>query len=287
MTNSNPKILFKYVTAKGLIKILDTEKLKWSAARLFNDPFDMQLNPWEFSLKEYRDVLGARVSKAVFGDEIIPETANPHLLKLRDLHINNPTATVEKINNVINEWCDDLVKAGSKIHGKLKSRVQYDLENARVFCMAAKHDNILMWAHYADKHEGAVLEFQEKDNFLKGIDKVIYQEELPTSKFIPKLVDLSVRLSDSPVGKDILITKSDHWIYEQEWRLIWPADDPTEEIEYHPFPPDRLLKIYLGCKIKKGNKRKILGLLKGEFKHVEILQASTNSNEFKLDFDPI
>jgi len=34
------------------------------------------------------------------------------------------------------------------------------LSDSKILCLAAPHDNILMWSHYADHHTGAVLRFK-------------------------------------------------------------------------------------------------------------------------------
>lgn len=50
-----------------------------------------------------------------------------------------------------------------------------------IFSMSAKRDNLLMWSHYSDYHQGICLEFKVIDGKLFGCDvsKVNYQEQYP------------------------------------------------------------------------------------------------------------
>jgi hypothetical protein len=54
----------------------------------------------------------------------------------------------------------------------------------RVLCVSAVRDNILMWSHYANEHQGAVLEFQPKIELateMLGTQVVRYSKEVPVA----------------------------------------------------------------------------------------------------------
>jgi len=62
------------------------------------------------------------------------------------------------------------------------SSVYQSFELDGVFCSTVDFKNLLMWAHYADKHEGAVIEFtpdKEKHSAFLASRKVIYSNERP------------------------------------------------------------------------------------------------------------
>jgi len=288
MSDQSPKTLCKYVTAEGLINILETGKLKWSAPRTFNDPFDLALNPWKFCLEEYGEVLFKRVTEIIMGHKKPPSTTHQVLLTIRRLRINEPNATTEKVKRKINEYCSAHMQNGKTAHAQYAKKIQNSLGSARVLCLAERHSNLLMWAHYANSHEGAAIEFQCQGNFLGRVEKIIYQKDLPTKNFMPKLVDYAIGFTNSePGGTQHLITKSCHWKYEQEYRLTRLAGDKSKNEEYHEFPAKDLVRIYLGCKVSEQNEEEILSLIKGDFKQVKVEKASTNQKEFKLDFNPI
>ena len=59
----------KYVTPDGLIDILSNRRLKWSAPKTFNDPFDLQINVFNYDLDEFRRVAEEKISRIIFGEK--------------------------------------------------------------------------------------------------------------------------------------------------------------------------------------------------------------------------
>ena len=56
------------------------------------------------------------------------------------------------------------------------------LPGLRVFCVSEERDNLLMWAHYAQEHKGAVFEFwslPEEDNPLSVAQPIEYVDSPP------------------------------------------------------------------------------------------------------------
>ena len=81
----------------------------------------------------------------------------------------------------------------------------------RVSCFSQKNDSILMWSHYANSHKGFCLEYDFK--MLKELITlplpVKYCNDLPN--------DIDDKLK-------LIFTKSKEWSYEEEWRLVKPAE---------------------------------------------------------------
>lgn len=95
-----------------------------------------------------------------------------------------------------------------------------------------------MWAHYANGHRGFCLEFDTSYKpFLETqkIHLVNYDNSYP--HFSPMII-----IESGYIPIDPLITKSKHWIYENEWRII--IDVGNSFIEYDP---KSLTAIYFGC----------------------------------------
>ncbi|MEI9948271.1 MAG: DUF2971 domain-containing protein [Pseudomonadota bacterium] len=92
-----------------------------------------------------------------------------------------------------------------------------------VFSLAEDRGNLLMWAHYADMHKGICLEFDTSIvPFDADLHQVIYQEALPVLAM--PVVDFEA-FADS-----VLLGKSSHWRYEQEWRLVRQKIVPGERV---------------------------------------------------------
>ncbi|UPR31675.1 DUF2971 domain-containing protein [Vibrio crassostreae] len=86
-----------------------------------------------------------------------------------------------------------------------------------VISFTENYNNLLMWSHYANEHKGIVIEFDcEKLNYYFNyklsmsdtIERVLYNRE----RFSPLQSEICV--------KDLLLTKSDDWIYEKEHRIL-------------------------------------------------------------------
>lgn len=133
------------------------------------------------------------------------------------------------------------------------------LEGTGVICFTERPDNILMWAHYASKHEGVCLGFEGLPERL-DVQHVEYEETLPPLR----LVDL-LPPKDLEASKARLKTKSSHWAYEREWRFIlaetkFSSDsDPRRKV---PFAAKELRRVIFGCQKPAERRREIILLLK-------------------------
>jgi hypothetical protein len=81
-----------------------------------------------------------------------------------------------------------------------------------VMCLSEFHDDVLMWAHYADAHRGVCLVFDPADPFFATAQPVRYQTERPQ---VNPLVHSPEQMLDAA-----MFTKSEHWSYEREWRIL-------------------------------------------------------------------
>ncbi|WP_447017434.1 DUF2971 domain-containing protein [Shewanella algae] len=86
-----------------------------------------------------------------------------------------------------------------------------------VISFTENYNNLLMWSHYAHEHKGIVVEFDYeklvyffnyKLSMRNTIERVLYNRE----RFSPLQTEVCV--------KDLLLTKSDDWIYEKEHRIL-------------------------------------------------------------------
>jgi hypothetical protein len=125
-----------------------------------------------------------------------------------------------------------------------------------VACFSEKNDDILMWSHYANGHQGFCLEFDttlppfietEKETSIK----VRYSNSYPPLS----LTDILNR-NLPPLPKNLLGTKSLHWCYEAEWRVL----SFIGNIEY-PYREVALTGVYFRCKMKESDKETIAAIL--------------------------
>lgn len=146
-----------------------------------------------------------------------------------------------------------------------------------VTCFTERPDNILMWAHYASKHEGVCLGFAEIGERI-DVQSVLYSKTLPTLK----LVDL-LPPKDLEATKIRLLSKSCHWSYEREWRFIiadkrFSSDsDPRRKV---PFSPRELRRVIFGCGIAPERRQEMMLLLKDWPTPLYLYQAEPHKSRF-------
>jgi len=113
-------------------------------------------------------------------------------------------------------------------------------------CFAERRDSLLMWTHYADSHKGVCLQFKY-DSDPKKLPAGCFFKKIRYSTHRPK-PDAS-RISE--FEETLLLTKSIDWMYEEEWRVVAPADPDSKSNEGFDgligASPFSLQKIYLGA----------------------------------------
>ncbi|ENB7195370.1 DUF2971 domain-containing protein [Enterobacter bugandensis] len=113
--------------------------------------------------------------------------------------------------------------------------MRYEInQNLACLCLSKNPLNVLMWSHYADKHQGFVVAIDtEKAGFddeakclitaPKG--EIVYLE----SRMKSKLKISQENIYDTDIIGKLLLTKSLHWKYEEEIRIIKKIDSLQKE----------------------------------------------------------
>ena len=120
-------------------------------------------------------------------------------------------------------------------------------ENA-VACLSAKRSDILMWGHYADGHKGFCLEFDT--NYIP----FNYAREVIYSPAYPPFNPAQVILNGVPIA--LVTTKSKHWKYENEWRILGVHGE-----QGFVYEPAALTAVYFGAMMKAEHKEIIYSVL--------------------------
>ena len=86
-------------------------------------------------------------------------------------------------------------------------------ERTGILSLSAKPDDVLMWSHYSNSHQGLCVGFSTSMQPFAGAKEVVYSENLP------------MLLASPHVGAEALIeaaclSKAAQWSYECEWRIV-------------------------------------------------------------------
>ncbi len=88
-------------------------------------------------------------------------------------------------------------------------------ENTLICSLTTEENSRLMWAHYADNHNGICIEYDAQDILVHTAAKlapILYNNEAPD-------VDVSDQISFLKSMRKVSFTKQSSWSYEEEWRV--------------------------------------------------------------------
>lgn len=161
----------------------------------------------------------------------------------------------------------------------MKNLYEEFLNFTGLYCLTQIPDNILMWSHYANGHNGLVLEFdvtKEYTLFYEAIE-VHYSKEYPHVNLM--------EIGEPEHFKKALLTKSIDWNYEKEWRIVkTPREGGAGK---YKFSNELLTGVIFGATIENKNKELVLVWLKEYPTEINLFQAKINETKYQLDLEPL
>lgn len=205
---------------------------------------------------------------------IIDEPDTDFLQKSKELaNLFGQEISEDDINNVYNQ-IDEMIKG---LYMRLSKAIG-------VSCFSTTSDNILMWSHYADKHGGVCIEYDfslldKLEKFNAFLLPVIYSNErplLPVDKFDLEngqaTQESVMRIMPNLIRA--ILTKSEFWGYENEWRFIALAE-PKQTIKL-PI----ISKIFTGANITNDDYNKVVSAI-GD-RYIPIRKYSLKRDKYEL-----
>lgn len=277
-------ILYRYLDIKGAIPTLESGTLKVSRLSDFNDPFEVMYSTKPIRTREEllaivrrsscrsMDVLHSiSISKLGTGVNHAVLDGAAKALKMSDIEV---LSIAKELNETMGRDLDL-----ARRHAELHFRV----------CCFAEHDEsfkeeVLLWSHYAQRHEGVRLSFELPENspeFMIG--KVVYENNMIE-------VDLANDTGKACQEKVIkaLFTKHAAWSYENEsrmlatkWRTVTGCGLPIDLID---FKDSWLKRIDFGIKTTMGDKKMISKIVRSRYPHVRICNAVCHPRGYKIAY---
>jgi len=290
---------YKYASPDTVLAILESKRVRYSSPLKFNDPFDLQSGlHFEFELstlfEAILDKLG-EIASAPIGPQIDESQPMAQVIKLVRDHY--PTHGFPR--DRFSEMSGDLFRTTIELIGITRQKYQEKwwndyLPGLRVFCVSEERDNLLMWAHYAKEHTGAVLEFlslPEEDNALSVAESILYVDKPPPFFSKNEWVDEVLAINKIDINgfyKRYAYYKSDKWAYEREWRVWYPTiPSPKELFEDIPIRQSEFASLYIGCKADKRFTEKVLALTRSSFPKARVFQAIKREDIYTLEYKEI
>ncbi|MDO9026718.1 MAG: DUF2971 domain-containing protein [bacterium] len=158
--------------------------------------------------------------------------------------------------------------------------------NVGICSLTPECKNLLMWSHYTNSHKGFcvcfnvkillafIYTFNVKYNYEFALFKVDYSREYPILN--PSILTGRDKISN-------ILTKSDVWAYENEYRLILLNGAKLEA----EMPENVIKRVILGCQISNKDKGEIISILKEKKENVYLYQSKLLENKYGLEFEQI
>jgi len=212
-THKRPPLLYKYTSVEVAKIILKDLTLKFSSPLEFNDPFDCDIDLVDFDFSGQID-----------------DFVRQEISELKKQYKSHPLIT-EKLDNP------------EFLHTLYKEAQINKIRSSKVCCFSLAKDIILMWSHYAEKHAGICLEFNN-DSLKKFVS-------LTDDEYSEGVVGYTADKKINYVSQDrsfsmqkLYMNKSHSWSHENEYRMFTINDTPGLQRIY----PEFLSAIYFGLR---------------------------------------
>jgi hypothetical protein len=317
-----PTRLYKYRSlAEGTdrtrtLQIIEKNELWYSKASGFNDPFDCSHMIAGQTTEEWAEYLGGAIDR-------VGEEARVALSKLAQKKFPQPKHQVERKKR---EWTIttrdkqgrelDTAEVLNSVQEKhIKKLYQLLDKSFGVLSLSEKPDDILMWSHYSNSHDGICLEYDPSAHpkAFPRLNPVRYQESYPYFSWLfPNQLEMMLEKGKASKSRLLLDTanilaggladeagpeddaasaalgvarwfyvKSAHWSYEKEWRALIAAPGPVRISK-------RALKgIIVGCANTDANLELVREAVKGRRPKVALYKTVKKPREFGLDIVPV
>ena len=128
----------------------------------------------------------------------------------------------------------------------------------KICSLSADIEDVKMWSFYANSHKGIAIAI-ELDETDQNIFKINYKETIHSYLNLPKAEEV----------KNILTSKTNHWCYENEYRIL--SNDKYFSIN------GKIKKIILGFKISEFHKELLESIILDTYETVETGLDHNNS----------
>jgi Protein of unknown function (DUF2971) len=291
-----PERLFKYSKADTARVILSNQTLQWSSPVAFNDPFDLK-NYFhiDFLWSDLREEVLKKLQEIIYSpQEPSFSDANEVASTIKGWRQSFGSLSPQYTRFFLSEALSGTFAKCELLAEEERNHWLEEKEIVRILCFAERPDKLLMWSHYAEQHAGVVLEFDTKlfeQSASSHAIKVEYSDVVPTpftyQQFLDWLLGQKVFPDVSDYTVAVASSKSTHWGYEQEWRLLRYEDPPKSgRHSYFAYPPDALVGAYFGSRIDSAEHDALVTLIKRKYPHAQIFNMREKSGRYELEIEP-
>lgn len=311
--------IYKYLTQEGTKRFLSTWAMRITPPDQFNDPFEMRPPVDNMTYDEYSkfafDAAREEFPKKLAEDftksnlRIPPDhplcgmftmylldeltaSAESAFVKSFPPQMNMPQmlpALRQQFKQGVEQMFAIMPMFAKSAQNALRETMR---QHAGVLCVSRNGNQPLMWAHYADEHRGAVIEFNEGASCFNRRrteeDDFGYFRPVTYTSNRPK-----VRLTEENgdhLFQVLALTKAVEWEYEEESRLLWPLSHADRvvsgSIHLLSIPPEAVISITFGCRASAEFIEDVQALLRAgnNASHITTWRAEMDDFKFFLNY---
>lgn len=243
-SKERPRRLFKYRAINPYTEAIFRDKtLRWTAPVELNDPFESRID-------------------ITYGDVGPNDVA---AIERRVLEMD-PRLSQADAHSFAASIAADPASRGAHLGLGVVNQIR---SHSAALSLTEVPDDVLMWSHYADSHRGICIEFSiERCATLHQVLPVRYSSKVPRFEFFLASIE--------EIAFAAMLTKSDHWSYEREWRLVEVGKSSCNV----PFDPAALTGVIFGCNCPAEHRGRVRAWLEVWPSPVQLFQARLTKGEY-------
>ena len=188
----NTPIIYKYINSEDALKIISNKSIMLSNPKKFNDPFDCYDGLIKYS----------KIPKSKLGE-------------LKEKYGNVYPKAIERINLALElNQTNDLTNVFKNFG------LPNVLSKIGVTCFSKNPNQLLMWSHYANSHSGVCIGF-DLIKLYESLENISPSKKALLKIDYKKTFEAKDYFLDDGTILHWLKTKSHHWAYEEEIRIIY------------------------------------------------------------------
>lgn len=254
-----PDRLYKYRDLSGtglsfLERTLLHHEIYLPSPKSFNDPFDCMP---DFDMRNTADGLVEMYKRALtrLRPDLSPEEQEKLAIQIAETPVVDPGS--EEARLTMQRLHDEQVR-----------------NSIGVYCVTERPDSLLMWSHYAASHSGVCLEFDSAVIPFAIAQEVKYQTaRSPVCR---------ASETDETSMEKALLTKSDDWSYEREWRVV----EYQSGTGVYEMPENALTGVILGARISSEHEEQIIRWLSQRSPSIPLYRSVPSTTEFRVNIEP-
>lgn len=284
---------YKYASRKTALIVIQNKSFRWSTPLKFNDPFDHQIG---FTIGQdidrFAPLLLDACKRVVFDGASVISSAGKLSQFLLYLRARIAYLPQQEALERLNEMCVGIATSLIEMLDSLNEQLRAQLCHSRVFCVTEKRDNLVMWSHYAEEHQGVVFKLRcvdEIDNTLLAAEPVSYVDSFipfPSAEDYARHLTGEKPFDMLPLIWQMAFTKHKDWEYEREWRVHLGLTKEPAGDGFATYVEDSNVfeAVYLGCRMPQEDKVAVKSAVRRYLPHVKIYQAILSKRAFGMEF---